>query len=249
MGTLEVGLRSADERWTAEETAAIDEVAARAGTLAYAARLVGDVAQSRRRIVTAREEERRRISADLHDGVAPALAGTALQLDSLARRLADDRDLARRAEGLRDRLRETVRELRTLVHGLRPPAVDQLGLAGALRQLVAGHESPTCVADIGELGQPEAAVEVAAYAIASEAFSNALRHGSATRITVSAQAADGALVVSVSDNGVGLPGRPRAGVGLTSMNERAVEVGGRLELLETPGGGTTVRAALPLEAG
>lgn len=248
MGRLEVGLRSPDERWTAEEAAAIEEVASRAGTLAYAASLVDDVAQSRRRIVTAREEERRRISADLHDGVAPALAGTALQLDSLARRLRDDPDLAGRAEGLRDRLRGTVSELRSLVHGLRPPALDQHGLAGALRQLVAGHESPLCVADVGDLGDPGAAIEVAAYAIASEAFANALRHSSASRITLAAAVEDGALVVSVSDNGVGLPGRPRAGVGLVSMRERAVEVGGRLDVVETSGGGTTVRATLPLGA-
>lgn len=203
MGTLEVGLRTHDERWTADETAAIEEVASRAGTLAYAARLVDDVTQSRRRIVTAREEERRRISADLHDGVAPALAGSALQL----------------------------------------------GLAGALRQLVSGHETPLCTAEIGDLESPGAAVEVAAYAIASEAFSNALRHSAASRISLTAAVANGSLVVTLSDNGIGLPGRPRAGVGMVSMRERAGEVGGRLDLLETPGGGTTVRASLPLEAG
>jgi signal transduction histidine kinase len=89
---------------------------------------------------------------------------------------------------------------------------------------------------------------VAAYAIASEAFANALRHSSASRVTVAAVVEDGALVVSVGDNGVGLPGRPRAGVGLVSMRERAVEVGGRLDVVETPGGGTTVRATLPLVA-
>lgn len=247
MGTLQVGLRAHDERWTAEETAAVEEVAARAGTLAYAARLVDDVAQSRRRIVTAREEERRRISADLHDGVAPALAGSALQLDSLARRLAQDPELADRAEDLRDRLRGTVTQLRALVHGLRPPVLDQLGLAGALRQLVSGHETPVCTAEIGDLDTPSAAVEVAAYAIASEAFGNALRHSAASRITLTAAAADGNLVLALSDNGIGLPGRPRAGVGMVSMRERAVEVGGRLDLLETPGGGTTVHAVLPLE--
>jgi signal transduction histidine kinase len=249
MGTLEVGLRTHDERWTPDETAAIEEVASRAGTLAYAARLVDDVTQSRRRIVTAREEERRRISADLHDGVAPALAGSALQLDSLARRLSTDPELAGRAADLRDRLRSTVTQLRGLVHGLRPPALDQLGLAGALRQLVSGHETPLCTAEIGDLDSPGAAVEVAAYAIASEAFSNALRHSAASRISLTAAVANGNLVVTLSDNGIGLPGRPRAGVGMVSMRERAGEVGGRLDLLETPGGGTTVRASLPLEVG
>lgn len=246
VGELHVGLRVADEKWTSQECAAIEEVASRAGTLAYAARLVADVGESRRRIVTAREEERRRIRADLHDGVAPALAGSALQLDALAKRLADDPELAGRAADLRDRLRGTVTELRALVHGLRPPVLDQLGLAGALRQLVAGHETPNCTAQIGELGLPGAAVEVAAYAIASEALANALRHSAGSRVLLTAAAGDGTLVVSLSDNGVGLPGRPRAGVGMVSMRERASEVGGRLDLLDTPGGGTTVRASLPL---
>lgn len=247
VGELHVGLRTPGQRWTAKETAAIDEVAARAGTLAYAAALVADVARSRGRIVVAREEERRRIRADLHDGVAPALAGTALQLESLARRLEDDPQLARRALDLRDGLRGTVTDLRTLVHGLRPPVLDQRGLGGALRQLVAGHDTPVCEAAVDDLGTPHAAIEVTAYAIASEAFSNALRHSAASRIRLDATVEDGWLVLSVADNGIGLPGRVRAGVGMVSMRERAAEVGGRLELLPTPGGGTTVRASLPLE--
>ena len=248
VGQLHVGLRSTGERWSTQQESAVQEVAERAGTLAYAARLVADVAQSRGRIVTAREEERRRIRADLHDGVAPALAGTALQLESLARRL-DDPELAARTLALRDGLRDTVGRLRTLVHGLRPPVLDQLGLQGALRQLVAGQDEPLCHADIGALGSPGAAVEVAAYAIAGEALTNALRHSAASRIDLSAEVQDRDLVISVRDNGVGLPPRVRHGVGTVSMTERAKELGGRVDLLPTPGGGTTVRAVLPLELG
>ena len=249
VGELHVGLRAPGEKWSTEQQAAVDEVADRAGTLAYAADLVADIARSRERIVVAREEERRRLRADLHDGVAPALAGTALQLESLARRLdrTGEDALAQRALGLRDGLRSTVADLRALVHGLRPPVLDQRGLEGALRQLVVGHEMPRCTADIGPLGAPHAAIEVAAYAIAGEAFGNALRHSVASRIRVSAEQCDGELVVAVSDNGIGMPGRPKAGVGMISMRERAAEVGGRLEVEATSGGGTTVRATLPLE--
>lgn len=246
VGQLHVGLRSTRERWSPQQQAAVEEVAARAGTLAYAAHLVADVAQSRGRIVTAREEERRRLRADLHDGVAPGLAGTALQLESLARRL-EDPDLAARALTLRDGLRETVGHLRALVHGLRPPVLDQLGLEGALRQLVVGHDEPSCTAVVEPLGGIGAAVEVAAYAIASEALTNALRHSAASRVDLEARVEDGDLVVTVRDNGVGLPARIRQGVGTVSMAERARELGGRLDLLPTPGGGTTVRAELPLE--
>jgi signal transduction histidine kinase len=249
VGELHVGLRRPHERWTTEQEAAVEEVAARAGTLAYAAALVTDISRSRGRIVAAREEERRRLRADLHDGVAPALAGTALQLESLARRLERDGrpDLAERALGLRDGLRGTVGELRALVHGLRPPVLDQRGLAGALRQLTAGHETPECTARVEDLAEPHAAVGVAAYAIAAEAFGNALRHSSASRVVLAAAEVDGEIVVSVSDNGVGMPARPRAGVGMVSMWERAAVVGGRLDVEPTPGGGTTVVATLPLE--
>jgi signal transduction histidine kinase len=249
VGELHVGLRGAREKWTPEETAAIEEVAARAGTLAYAAGLVVDVARSRGRIVAAREEERRRLRADLHDGVAPALAGTALQLDALARRLERDDlpDQATKAVALRDSLRGTVTELRAIMHGLRPPVLDQLGLAGALLLIVAGHDVPACVAEVGDLGTPPAALEVAAYAIGSEAFSNALRHSAASRIVLSTYVEEGDLVVSVVDNGIGLPARPRAGVGMVSMRDRAAEVGGSLDLTATPGGGTTVTARLPME--
>jgi signal transduction histidine kinase len=181
--------------------------------------------------------------------VAPALAGTALQLESLARKLdqADQPDLSARALGLRDQLRAGVGELRALVHGLRPPVLDQRGLGGALQQLVAGHENPRCTAVVEDLGAPHAAVEVAAYAIAAEAFGNALRHSAASRVILAARQADGEIVVSVSDNGVGMPARLRAGVGMVSMRERAAEVGGRFEVTPTPGGGTTVVATLPLE--
>lgn len=249
VGELHVGLRSPRERWTVEQRRAIDEVAARAGTLAYAAGLVVDIAVSRERIVVAREEERRRLRADLHDGVAPALAGTALQLESLARRLdqAGQQPLADRTLALRDNLRATVGQLRALVHGLRPPVLDQRGLAGALRQLVVGHEVPRCVARVGALGRPHAAIEVAAYAIAAEAFGNALNHSVASRIAIEAERCEGELVVTVRDNGIGLPPRLRPGVGMVSMRERAAEVGGRLDVGPTDGGGTTVRATLPVE--
>ncbi len=248
VGELHVGLRVPHERWTSQQEAAVEEVASRAGTLAYAAGLVTDVARSRGRIVAAREEERRRLRADLHDGVAPALAGTALQLESLARRLeSTDPELARRAFELRDGLRAGVGELRAVVHGLRPPVLDQLGLAGALNQLVRGHDTPACTARVGALTDLPPAVEVAAYAIAAEAFGNALRHGVASRVEVSAGQARGEITVVVCDNGVGMPGRPVAGVGLRSIRDRAAEVGGRLDIGPTPGGGTTVRAVLPME--
>ena len=250
VGELRVGFRKAGERFSADEKAAIAEVGSRAGTLAYAASLVDDVAQSRARIVLAREEERRRLRADLHDGVGPALAGTAHQMDALARRMSDGpSELHDRAVEIRERLREVVGDVRAVTHGLRPPVLDHVGLAGALRRLVDGYEVPECTVSIDDSwGDLPAAVEVAAYAVASEAVSNAVRHSAAGRIHLDARVRAGSLVVSVSDNGRGIPARTHGGLGLMSMGERSEEVGGRLDVLDRPGGGTIVRAQLPVES-
>lgn len=249
VGELHVGYRRAGERFSAEEMAAIAEVGSRAGTLAYAASLVEDVSQSRARIVLAREEERRRLRADLHDGVGPVLAGTAHQMDALARRMTDGpTDLHDRAMEIRERLRGVVTDVRAVTHGLRPPVLDHVGLAGALRRLVEGYEVPECTVTIDASWETlPAAVEVAAHAIASEAVNNAVRHSAAGRVHLDARVRAGHLVVSVADNGRGMPARLQNGVGLTSMGERAAEVGGRLEVLPRPEGGTIVRATLPLE--
>ncbi|MGV9501005.1 sensor histidine kinase [Streptomyces sp. NPDC003642] len=245
LGVLHVGRRGVNDPWTAKEQAAVEEVADRAGTLAYAAALVEDIARSRARILSVREEERRRLRADLHDGIGPSLAGTAHQLDTLARRV-DDPELARCVRTLRDRLRTTVTDLRTVVQGLRPAVLDQLGLPGALRELLAGYDTPACHCSVdGACHSLPAAVEVAAYAIAGEAVANAVRHSAASRLELTARMEDTVLILTIRDNGCGIPPRHRAGVGLRSMKERAAEVGGRLEVTTGPGGGTVVRAGLP----
>ncbi|HSA50939.1 MAG TPA: ATP-binding protein, partial [Yinghuangia sp.] len=180
--------------------------------------------------------------------VGPSLAGTAHQLDALARRIeaSGQPELADRARAVRDRLRQTVTDLRSVVHGLRPPILDQLGLTGALRDLVGGYETPCCTAELGTgLDELPAAVEVAAYAIAAEAVANAVRHSAASELALVAGVHAGTLVVEVRDNGCGMPVYPHAGVGLRSMGERAGEVGGRVDVLPCPGGGTILRATLP----
>lgn len=240
VGELHAGLRRPGEAFGAEERDAITEVAARAATLAYAAQLVTDVAESRSRIVLAREEERRRLRADLHDGLGPTLAGTAHQLDALATRLdhGADPDAAARARDLRDRLRSTVGDVRSIVHGLRPPVLDQMGLAAALRSLLDGYEIPHCTAEVAPLDGLPAAMEVAAYTIAAEAVANAIRHSAAGQLRLRAAMEGEVFVVEVIDNGCGVQPRRRNGVGLRSMGERAAEVGGRLELRTPAGGGT-----------
>lgn len=247
LGVLVVGRRSRGERLRPEEESALQDVARRAGALLHTRELTEDLRRSYERTVQGREEERRRLRRDLHDGVGPSLAGMALQLDSLAGRLHEDPELAARAEQLRDRLRGTVTEVRGIVDGLRPAAVDELGLTGALQAL--GSDEPGGVQVQVAASVPDelpAAVEVAAYRIASEAVANVLRHAGAARASLTATVDAGLLHLVVQDDGRGFGAEATAGVGLESLHDRAAEVGGRLDVHSVPGQGTRVEAVLPL---
>jgi signal transduction histidine kinase len=252
VGVLTVGTRHRGDRFRPQEESALADVARRAGALVQAAGLITDLQHSRERIVTGREEERRRLRRDLHDGVGPQLAGMALLLDSLAGRVDGDDELARRVTLLRGRMRDTVAEVRRIVDDLRPAALDQLGLVAALREQLApvpagAAEGPRVEIRPGNLPAAlPAAVEVAAYRVVSEAVTNALRHAQCSVCTVDLGAADGGLLLEVRDDGAGIAPDAVPHVGLESMRERAVEVGGRLEI-DTGAHGTTVRAWLPLE--
>jgi signal transduction histidine kinase len=249
LGVLRVGHRHRGERFRPEEASALGDIASRAASLLHAADLSADLQASRERIVAAREEERRRIRRDLHDGLGPELAGMALQLDSLASHLRDHPDLAERAVRLRDRLQHTVTEVRRIVEGLRPSAIDELGLAEALRQLgAAGAEPGFSVHVPATFGDLPAAVEVAAYRIAAEACTNVIRHAQASRCSIDAEVRGGWLTLTVADDGQGFGAEVAVGVGLQSLHDRANEVGGSLEIRSAPGG-TTVSSRLPVEAG
>jgi signal transduction histidine kinase len=157
---------------------------------------------------------------------------------------------------LSDQAREDIGEVRRLVEGLRPPALDQLGLVSALRQRAAEHSSgtgrvrvPWTVEATDGLEPLPAAVEVAAYRIVVEAVNNVQRHSGAQHCTVRLTRHDGELHVEVADDGAGLAPERRAGVGLSSMRERAEELGGSFEVVPGPGSGTVVRAHLPLGQG
>jgi signal transduction histidine kinase len=254
VGMLRVGRRHRGERFRPEEESVLHDTARRAGALMQAAVLVADLRASRERIVAAREEERRRLRHDLHDGVGPQLAGLALQLDALARRLGDDDENAARVQQLRDRLRATVVEVRRVVDNLRPPALDDVGLVEAVRQQVsayavvgAGNGSRPLV-EVTAAGLPElpAAVEVAAYRIITEAVANAVRHGRPSHCDVTLHCGNGSLELTVSDDGTGIPTDATPGVGIASIRERAAEVGGRLRIDSGPSG-TTIAASLPME--
>lgn len=243
-GVLQVGHRFRGEQWRAAEVSVLQEVVRRLAGVLHAASLTEDVQRSRERIVTAREEERRRLRRDLHDGLGPMLAGMALQVDSLGRVLPGAERV--RAERLRSRMQEAVVEVRRIVDDLRPASLDELGLAGALEQLLT-DERVGLVLDPEDLAGLPAAVEVAAYRVVAEAATNALRHSGAEHVRVGVHRAGGELQVVVEDDGTGFAGETGRGVGLRSMAERAEELGGRCAFASSPRG-TRVEARLPLAA-
>ena len=231
---------------------ALHAVAGPLSSAAYAVRLSGALEESRTQLVQAREDERRRLRRDLHDGLGPLLAGVVMALDVVRSALArGDGDRAAELSGAAaEQARSAVTDVRRLVADLRPPALDDLGLVGALRALVSTLTAGGPEVDVratGELDGLPAAVEVAAYRIAAEAVTNAVRHARARRVTLGVAALDTGLEVRVDDDGAGLPADLTPGVGLASMRERAAELGGSCSV-ETTADGTVVRAWLPYDA-
>lgn len=271
VGRLVIGLRSGESAFGAAETTLLADLARQAGAAVHAQRLRDDLARSRARLVVAREEERRRLRHDLHDGLGPTLAAIAMRAEAAAIHLDSPPDagsvLAARTDlaAVAEDARVAIADLRRLVDGLRPPSLDQMGLAGALREQV--DRLSAARADDGAVTLsftvvPErlpalpAAVEVAAYRIVMEALANAVRHAGARRLRVRLTV-DDRLSVEVADDGRGLEAadRPRPsaegrartrGTGLESMRERAAEVGGTLTIERAMPHGTIVRAELPL---
>ncbi|MDP8939641.1 MAG: sensor histidine kinase, partial [Actinomycetota bacterium] len=209
-----------------------------------------DLQRSRERLVTTREEERRGLRRDLHDGVGPQLAALMLRLETARNRLAHDPETRDLLADLSQRARNAVADIRRSVYALRPPALDELGLVSALRETAAqyGHSGLSISVDAPEsLPLLPAAVEVAAYRIAQEAATNVARHAGArncvVRISLDGEAE--VMRLEVVDDGRGIRQGSGVGVGLASMRERAEELGGTLAVEVPPGGGTRVLAYLP----
>jgi signal transduction histidine kinase len=218
----------------------------------YADRLAEQLRASRGRVVAALEEERRRMRRDLHDGLGPTLTGIAYGADAAGNLVASDPDEARAVlRTLRGDAGEAIAEVRRIVYGLRPRALDELGLVGAVRQQVSHLRTAgggVLTVDVqAPPAMPElpAAVEVAAYRVAVEAVTNVARHAGVAAATVAFALDAAVLRVSVSDTGAG-PGGWQDGVGVTSMRERVEQIGGTLTISAGPTG-CTVTAAIPLD--
>jgi signal transduction histidine kinase len=252
-----------EERLGGRDRGLIEEVARQAGMAVHAANLTADLRRSRERLATAREEERRRLHRDLHDGLGPTLASLYQRVDA-ARELIDrDPGTAQRLlEEVQAQTKRTIADVRQLVYSLRPPVLDELGLMPAIeeacRQLnPRPHQLTIEVRAPAALPELPAAVEVAAYRIAVEGVTNMVRHAGARRcdlrIAVVADRVDGTeppyLLIEVADDGAGVAPDARMGAGLRTMRERAEEIGGNCTVRSHPPHGTVVCAKLPLDRG
>jgi two-component system NarL family sensor kinase len=283
VGELTVGLRSGESRLASADERVIALLAAPLAVAVHATSLAEDLGRANAALVTAREEERQRIRRDLHDGLGPVLTGVVLKADA-ARRLvrstsapvaasptggrapagasangkqaaADPSEVERLLSDVRTQTTEAVDEIRRLVSQLRPPALDGLGLVGALREqavLLAQRADGTPLSVQVEASDPwpalPAAAEVTAYRIVTEALTNVSRHSHATTATVRLRADGGVLSLAVEDDGVGdgdSDGGWTPGVGLTSMRERVGELGGTWSAGPSPTGGR-VTALIPV---
>lgn len=249
IGRLVWARRDPTESFTPAEERLLADIAHQAGVAVRAVQLTADLQRSREHLVTTREEERRRLRRDLHDGLGPVLAGIAMRLDAARNLLPQDPErVGVMLEDLKAQTQEAVGDIRRLVYALRPPALDELGLVSALREHIGGLQTNglrIVVHAPDRLPPLPAAIEVAAYRIAQEAVTNVIRHARARECRVSISIAD-ALEVEVVDDGVGIGMDMRAGVGLTSMRERTAELGGTCVIEATPTGGTRIAVRLPL---
>ena len=251
VGRLVVGTRGHGDRLGPDDERLLADLARQAGPATHAVALRQALDASRAGLVTAREEERRRLRRDLHDGLGPTLAGLTLGLDTARRRLsADQTALLELLDKLKAETQRAVADVRRIVYGLRPPALDQLGLVGSLREEVGRlhSEAPelTVTLDASDDGLADlpAAAEVACYRIVTEALTNVTRHAKATRCWIRIRF-NGCLDVEVRDDGVGLPEGWRTGVGIASMRERVTELGGDLVIEPSLPHGTRIAARLP----
>jgi signal transduction histidine kinase len=262
VGTLITAARGQHDEFTPADLHLLQDLANQIGSAIHAVRLTSDLRaltrdlqHSREHLVTAREEERRRLRRDLHDGLGPMLSAIMLKVGALHSVYGHDPQTAdRMLNQLESDIELVIGDVRRLVYNLRPPALDELGLLGAIREYLAriasGNQAQAGQIDV-TLDVPEtlpplpAAVEVAAYRIVQEAVTNVVRHAHAHSCLVRVAAGD-TLSVEVRDDGIGLAPDHPAGVGLASMRERAEELGGTLTISPVWPGGTQLTARLPL---
>ncbi|MBF9067163.1 sensor histidine kinase [Streptacidiphilus fuscans] len=265
VGELEVAARESEPDLDQQDHDVLRLLADQSAPAIASLGLYEELQASRERIVLAREEARRRLRRDLHDGLAPTLSGLRLQVDTARAGLPDEDAAGRRLGGVSEGIADAIVELRRITAGLSPVALDREGLGAGLRQLATGLAGRQLLIEVelrpDPLPELPAAVEVALYRIAAEALHNVVRHADAARAWLRLCVADGAARLEVGDDGTGMDPVPAGragtsrhggGVGLRSMAERAEELGGSLRVgapeADAGATGVVVRAEIPLRS-
>lgn len=257
VGELTVGGRGPGAQLAERDRTLLADVANQLALLVHATSLSSELERAHRRLLDTREVERRRLRDDLHDGLGPSLAAIAAGIEAARYELDEPRPFGEEVTDLLDRtLREVdhaIASTRAIVRGLRPPLLDELGLAEALRERCARPGPTRFDVDVAaaELDTLPAAIEVAVLHVVEEAVTNVVRHANARHgvVQLSLGDRDGpALRIAIADDGCGLPAAGfEPGVGLHSMRRRVAELGGHLDVQSPPGGGTRVVAWLPVQ--
>lgn len=261
IGWLLVTPIAAEGNFSPDQERLLQHVARQAGTAVHILKLTTDLQQANDQLWQTEQAERLRLRRDLHDGLGPALAGLALKLDAARNYAAQNPAAADQLlQEYKTQTGEIIRDIRRIVHDLRPSALDQLGLLSALQEFVAQNSNGLPEAASGrthlsliapaEIPLLPAATEVALYRIATEAITNSQRHAQAkhcaVQLVVDGRLPDGRLTLTIRDDGVGLPAAYQPGIGLTSMRERAEELGGSFTIL-SDASGVVVTAVLPIQ--
>lgn len=251
VGTLRAGLRRGTSAMTPAENELLQSMAGPIAGALDAHRMLANLQSARERLVVAREDERRRLQRDLHDGLGPQLTAATLKLDAARNHLAGEAH----PEQIRELLTDVRSELRTATEGVRravyalgDPALVSLGLRDALSDRlnsIARSAQVSIRLDADGLPPLPPAVEEAAYRIAIEAVNNVVRHADARECVVSFRA-EPDLTIDITDDGRGIGAGWVAGVGTRSMRDRAEELGGALAIRPAPSGGTVVSATIPI---
>lgn len=257
MGLLNLGARRSQMPYAGDDLEVLVTVARTTALALENARLHEERLDILRRqlaqVTAAQEEERRRIAQELHDGLGPALASLNIRLHTVRKRLARDRHpVAEEIGKLAELAQANIQDIRRLIYDLRPAALDELGLAPALREYLNHCQQEHALSihfTADEGGQLPAAVEMALFRIAQEALNNVIRHAQASRVEVTLTRETDRVILSIADDGRGFDPqalRPGSHLGLWSMRERAEQLGGRLEIESAPGRGTGLRVTVPV---
>ena len=201
---------------------------------------------SRRRVVAATDDARRRLERNLHDGAQQRRAALGLSLQATRAAVPPDRnDLLAELSTIAAGLRGALTDLQELSRGVHPAVLSKGGLGPALRTLARRSAVPVHL-DVGTDSRFPESIEVAAYYAASEAAANAIKHAQASRIDIALATVDGNLLLSIRDDGVG-GADPEQGSGLVGLRDRVEALGGRLRIDSPSGGGTSLALTLPIE--